>query len=56
MSDIENSKLRFLLSPDEELAGGSSKILESFINAFVVLKLLLDQIYSLNTHSLCYEH
>ena len=48
MSDIENSKLRILLSPDEELADGSSKIWETFINAFVVLKVLTDQIYFFN--------
>ena len=49
MSDIENSKLRMLLSPDEELASdGSSKIWETFINAFVVLKVLTDQIYFFN--------
>ena len=45
VSDNENSKLTFLLSYDEELANGSSKIWETFINALVVLKFLSDQIY-----------
>ena len=55
MSDIENSKLRFLLSPDEELADGSSKIWETFINAFIVLKFFRSDIF-FNTYSFNYEH
>ena len=39
-SCIKNSMLRFLLSPNEELADGSSKIWETFTNVFIVLKFL----------------
>ena len=44
------AKLRFLFSPDEELGNGSTKIWETFINVFVVLKFLSDQVYFLTTY------
>ena len=50
----ENSKLRFILSPDKEQVDGSLKIWETFINAFKVLKFLSNQIYFFNC--IHYEH
>ena len=49
MSDRDNSKLRFLISPDEELADGSSKILGNFYKRFCSFK---DFIRSDTTYSL----
>ena len=56
LTEDPQRKLRLLFSSDEKLADGSSKIWETFINAFVVLKFLSDQIcfflttYIMNTN------
>ena len=44
------------MSSDEELVDSSSKIWETSINAFVVLKFLSYQIYFLTTYSFNSEH